>query len=190
MRSHCKVKDKSCRQYKGLTHHSRQAGPEFKQDLALLRLLIEDVEPGTALQGAQPTQVGERREVQVLGLGHREAPDEEVKKAGVVHVYGGGSRVAGDRVNVACRGCRHGEASLRRCVRGALGPERGPYAPGPEPPRAPAPHAAPLRPRAPELEGWRPRKTPVFPFSVSECLFIDMQLILLFVCVGIVCLCS
>lgn len=130
-----------------MTHHSGQAGPEFEQDLPLLRLFIEDVEPGTTLQGAQPTQVGERREVEVLGLGHGEAPDEEVKEARVVHVYGGGSRVAGDRVNAAaCRGCRHREASRRRCVRGALG--QAARATRPLGPPAPA-HAAPAVPALP-----------------------------------------
>lgn len=60
------------------THHSRQAGPEFKQDLPLFRLLIEDVEPRATLQGAESTEVGERREIEVLRLCHGETPDEEV----------------------------------------------------------------------------------------------------------------
>lgn len=71
------------------THHSRQTGPELEQDLPLLSFLIEDVEPRATLQGAESTEVGERREIEVLRLCHGETPDEEVKKAGVVHVYVG-----------------------------------------------------------------------------------------------------
>lgn len=51
------------------------------------------MEPWAALERAQPTEVRERGEVQVLGFGHRETPDEEVEEAGVVHVYGGGGAV-------------------------------------------------------------------------------------------------
>lgn len=65
------------------------------------------MESRTALQRAEPAEVGERREVEVLGLGHSEAPDEEVEEARVVHVYGGGSRVAGD-----------GQASISRVQAG------------------------------------------------------------------------
>lgn len=70
------------------TYHSRETRPQLKQYLPLLRLLIEDVQSRAALQRAEPAEVSERGKVQVLRLGHREAPDEEVKEARVVHVYG------------------------------------------------------------------------------------------------------
>lgn len=98
-----------------------------------------------ALERAQAAEVGERGEVEVLGLGHREAPDEEVEEAGVVHVYGGGFRVAGD-IN-ACRGL-----SGRRRAAAAFGghwalrSRLAPLAPSPPTPSAPPPPATTRHP--------------------------------------------
>lgn len=110
------------------SYHSRHAGPELEEYLPLLGLLVEDVQARPALERAEAAKVGEGREVEVLGLGHREAPDEEVEEARVVHVYGG---LGGCRVN-ACRGCRQG---------GVAPPLRpGGTVPARPPPRHPAPH--------------------------------------------------
>lgn len=122
-------------QIDGKTHHSGQTGPQLEQNLPLLRLLIEDVQSRSAFEGAQPAEVRERREVEVLGLGHSEAPDEEVEEARVVHVYGGGCRVAGD-----------GQASMSRVQAGRRSGVAPPLRPGgTEGQRAPP--AAPRRPR-------------------------------------------
>ncbi|KAJ2950163.1 hypothetical protein O0L34_g11519 [Tuta absoluta] len=85
-------------QIKG-THHSRQAGPQFEEYLPLLGLLVEDVEPRPAFQRAEAAQVREGGEVEVFGLGHGEAPDQQVEEARVVHVYGGSGRVSGQRMS-------------------------------------------------------------------------------------------
>lgn len=144
-----------------MTHHSGQTGTEFEKNLPLLRFLIEDVQPGSAFERAEPAEVGERCEVEVLGLGHGEAPDEEVEEAGVVHVYG-----------VVCRVAGVGQRRMSRCRRavspplrpGGTGPTRAP--PGPAPP-APLP-PGPLRPppaAPPRTQGGVAGKTTVFLFA-------------------------
>lgn len=98
-----------------------------------------------------------------------------------------GWRETGSASHVA--GAGSGRRRSAAASGGHWGPSTAPTPPGPRP-------LAPSRPRAarspapPPRSGWRPRKTPVFPFSVPECLFIVMQLILLFVSLGIICFCS
>lgn len=67
--------------YTTTTDHGGQAWPDLEEDLPLLAILVEDVQPGPALERTQPAEVREGGEVQVLGLGHREAPDEQVQHA-------------------------------------------------------------------------------------------------------------
>lgn len=145
-------------------HHSGQASPQLEQYLSLLGLLVEYVKARPALERAEAAQVGERGEVEVLGLGHREAPDEEVEEAGVVHVYGGGCRVAGD-VN-ACRGL-----SGRRRAAAAFGghwalrSRLAPRHPDPlAPPRTPSrPHTPPPRLHARRVARTRRKMRASFP---------------------------
>lgn len=103
------------------------------------------MEPWAALERAQPAEVGERCEVEVLGLGHGEAPDEEVEKAGVVHVYGDvGWR---ETVSDACRGCTRGGVTPPLRPGGTGAGARLP-SPWPRPPRAPRPEL-PVPPQLP-----------------------------------------
>lgn len=121
-----------------------------------------------ALERAKAAEVGERGEVEVLGLGHREAPDEEVEEAGVVHVYGGGVRVAGD-IN-ACRGL-----SGRRRAAAAFGghwalrSRRAPLAPYTLCAAAPAPPPHPPRPPHATLRVARTRRKMRASFPVCNC---------------------
>lgn len=129
-----------------------------------------------ALERAEAAKIGEGREVEVLGLGHREAPDEEVEEARVVHVYGG---LGGCWVN-ACRGCRQG---------GVAPPLRpGGTVPARPPPRHPAPPVPPAHASSPLLRGRGRRgaqgaagKRVVFPLNAVWYSSVNMRLICEFI---------
>lgn len=99
------------------------------------------MEPRATLQGAESTEVGERREIEVLRLCHGETPDEEVKKAGVVHVY----VVIGWRVMVSETFRVQGGVAppLRPGGHWRVSLPPRPLSPRPPAPLHPATHAAP-----------------------------------------------